>query len=74
MRLNVGKYAFGVGFGKFLGYMITNRGIEVNPDQITTIQQLNPPSIPKEVQRLIEMIIALNQFVSRSANRCRPFF
>ena len=38
LRLNASKCAFGVRSGKFLGYMITTQGIEVNPDQITTIQ------------------------------------
>ena len=32
LRLNAEKCAFGVGVGKFLGYLITSRGIEVNPD------------------------------------------
>ena len=72
--LNANKCAFGVGSGKFLGYMITTRGIEVNPKQITTIQQLNPPSNPKEVQRLTGMIAVVNRFVSRSTGRCRLFF
>ena len=40
LRLNVDKCAFGVGAGKFLGYLITNRGIEVNPDQIEAIKCL----------------------------------
>ena len=44
LRLNADKCTFGVGLGKFLGYMITTRGIEVNPDQIKTIQQLKPPT------------------------------
>ena len=34
LRLNASKFSFGVGSGKFLGYMVTHRGIEVNPDQI----------------------------------------
>ena len=38
LRLKEEKCAFRVGLGKFLGYMITMRGIEVNPDQITAIQ------------------------------------
>ena len=65
---------FGVGLSKFLGYMITTRGIEVNLDQITAIQQLNLLGNPKEVQRLIEMIAALNWFISRSTDRCKLFF
>jgi len=54
--------------------MITTRGIEVNLDQITAIQQLNLLGNPKEVQRLIEMIAALNWFISRSTDRCKLFF
>jgi len=54
--------------------MITNRGIEVNPDQIRAIQQLVPLSNLKDVQRLTGMITALNRFVSRLVDRCRPFF
>ena len=72
--LNAAKCVFGVGSGKFLDYMITCRGIEVNPDQISAIQQLNPPRNPKEVHKLIRMMKALNQFVSKSADRCCPFF
>ena len=74
LRLNPDKCAFGVGSNKFLGYMITTRGIEVNPTQITEIQQLKPLTNPKKVQKLTRMITALNRFVSRLANRCRPFF
>ena len=40
LHLNVDKCAFGVGIGKFLGYMITHRGIEVNPNQISAIEHL----------------------------------
>ena len=54
--------------------MITTWGIEVNPDQIMAIQQLNLPGNLKEVQRLTGMIAFLNRFVLRSVNRCRPFF
>ena len=50
LRLNVSKCSFGVGSGKFLGYMATHRGIEVNPDQIKAINNLRSPRNPKEVQ------------------------
>ena len=43
LRLNVSKCSFGVGSGKFLGYMVTHRGIEVNPDQVKAINNLQPP-------------------------------
>ena len=74
LRLNASKCSFGVGSGKFLGYMVTHRGIEVNPDQIKAINNTQSPRNPKEVQKLIEMPAALNRFISRSADRCRHFF
>ena len=48
LRLNASKCSFGVGLGKFLGYMVTDHGIEVNPDQIRAINNLQPPQNPKE--------------------------
>ena len=72
--LNASKCLFGVESGKFLGYMVTYRGIEVNPDQIKVINNLQSPRNPKEVQKLTRMAAALNRFISRSADRCRPFF
>lgn len=44
LKLNAEKYAFGVGSGKFLGYLVTRRGIEADPNQITAIQQLRAPT------------------------------
>ena len=72
--LNASKCSFGVESGKFLGYMVTHRGIEVNPNQIKAINNLQPPRNPKEVQKLMGMTVALNRFISRSADKCRPFF
>ena len=74
LRLNASKCSFGMGSGKFLGYMVTHRGIEVNPDQIKAINNLRSPRNPKEVQKLTGITTALNRFISRSADRCRPFF
>ena len=72
--LNASKCSFGVRSGKFLGYMVTHRGIEVNPDQVKAINNLQLPWNPKEVQKIIGMTAALNRFISRSADRCRPLF
>ena len=52
LRLNASKCSFGVGSGKFLGYMVTHKGIELNPDQIKAINKLQSPWNPKEVQKL----------------------
>ena len=72
--LNTSKCSFGVSSGKFLGYMITHRGIKVNPEQIRAINSLYPPRNPKDVQRLTWMTVTLNKFISRSTDRCHPFF
>ena len=74
LHLNASKCSFGVGSGKFLGYMATHQGIKVNLDQIKTINSLQSPRNPKEVQKLTGMTTALNRFIFRSADRCRPFF
>ena len=74
LRLNAEKCAFGVGVGKFLGYLITGQGIDVNPDQIEAMKHLKSLSNPKEVQVLTGMLAALNRFISKFADRCRPFY
>ena len=60
LRLNASNCSFGVGSGKFLGYMVTHREIEVNPDQVKEINSLQPPRNPKEVQKITGMVATLN--------------
>ena len=74
LGLNASKCSFSAGSGKFMGYMVTHQGIEVNPDQIKAINNMQPPRNPKEVQKLTGMTTTLNRFISRSANRFKPFF
>ena len=74
LRLNASKCSFSAGSGKFMGYMVTHQGIEVNPDQIKAINSMQPSRNPKEVQKLTGMTTTLNRFISRLANRFRPFF
>ena len=74
LRLNASKCSFGVGLTKFLGYKVTHREIEINPDQIKEIYNLQPPQNLKEVQKLTKMTATLNQFISLPADRCKPFF
>ena len=74
MKLNPNKCAFGVTAGKFLGFIVSQRGIEVNPDKIMAIMDLTPPKNVKKVQSLNGKITALNRFVSRATDKCLPFF
>ena len=74
MRLNPSKCAFGVSSGKFLGFMVSHRGIEANPDKIQAILNMEPPRNIKEVQSLTRRVAALNRFVSKATDKCLPFF
>ena len=72
MKLNLGKCAFGVMAGKFLGFMVSQRGIEANPDKIRAIMEMKPPRNVKEVESLNGKVAALNRFVSRATDKCLP--
>ena len=60
LRLNAFKCSFGISSSKFLGYIVTHCGIEVNPDQIKAINNLQLPQNPKEVQKLTRMTVTFN--------------
>ena len=66
MKLNLNKCVFGVTAGKFLGFMVSQKGIEVNSEKIRAIVELAPPKTAKEVQSLNGKIAALNRFISRA--------
>ena len=74
MRLNPAKWDFGVSVGKFLGFIVNSRGIEVNPYKIKVVLDMLPPSNVKEIQRLTGRIAALSRFVSKVSDKCQPFF
>ena len=74
MKLNPSKCAFGVMAGKFLGFMVSQRGIKVNPEKIRAIIELESPRTIKEVQSLNGKIATLNRFVSKVTDKCLPFF
>ena len=76
MKLNPGKCVFGVTARKFLGFMVSRRGIEANSDKIRAIIEmpLPPPKNVKEVQSFNGKVVALNRFVSRATDKCLPFF
>ena len=74
MKLNLGKCAFEVTVGKFLGFMVSQKGIKANPNKIWAIMEMAPPRNVKEVQSLNGKIAALNRFMSRATDKCLPFF
>ena len=74
IRLNPNKCVFGVASGKFLGFMVSQRGIEANSEKVRAIIDMTSPRTVKEVQKLIGRIVALNRFISRATDKCLPFF
>ena len=74
MKLNPSKCAFGVSSGKFLGFMVSQRGIEANPEKVRAILEMSSPKTVKEVQSLTGRVVALNRFVSKATDKCLPFF
>ncbi|XP_073131895.1 uncharacterized protein [Henckelia pumila] len=74
VKLNPAKCVFGVKSGKFLGFVVTERGIEVNPEKVKILREIPSPSSVREVQRLTGRITALSRFIARSAHRSHPLF
>ena len=74
MKLNPSKCAFGVSSGKFLGFIVSQRGIEANPKKVRAILEMRSPRTTKEVQSLTGRVAALNRFVSKAMDKCLPFF
>lgn len=74
MRLNPLKCAFSVKACKFLGYMVTDRGIQVNPARVRALQEMKPPTTLREAQVLAGNVISLSRFISRIAYKSLPFF
>ncbi|XP_016192308.1 uncharacterized protein LOC107633185 [Arachis ipaensis] len=74
MRLYPLKCAFAMEAGKFLGFMITQRGVEANPEKCQAILQMRSPGCIKDVQRLARRLTALSCFLGASAAKALPFF
>jgi hypothetical protein len=74
MKLNPDKCVFGISTGKLLGFLVSYRGIEANPEKIKAIKAMRPPTRVKDVQKLTGSLAALSRFISRLAERALPFF
>ena len=74
MKLNPSKCAFGVSSGKFLGFIVSQRGIEANPEKVRAILKMSLPRTTKEVQSLTGRVVAFNRFVSKATDKYLPFF
>ena len=57
-----------------MGLMVSQHGVEANPDKIRPIMEMASPKNIKEVQSLNCMVAALNRFVSKVTDKCLPLF
>ncbi|CAL2271964.1 unnamed protein product [Prunus armeniaca] len=74
MRLNPMKCAFCVSSGKFLSFMISQRGTEANPVKIKAIIDMERSKTQKDIQSLTGCVAALTRFISKVTDKCVPFF
>jgi len=74
LKLNLEKCVFGVEAGKFLGFLVTERGIEANPEKCAAIIAMRSAISVKEVQQLTRRMAALSRFVSAGGDKGHPYF
>ena len=72
MKLNPAKCTFGVPSGQLLGYLVSQRGIEANPEKISALEKMELPQCLKDVQKFTGCLASLSRFVSRWGRRHCP--
>nr|ABB47352.2 retrotransposon protein, putative, unclassified [Oryza sativa Japonica Group] len=74
IKLNPDKCVFGVPTGKLLGFLVSARGIEANPEKIRAIERMRPPSKLRDVQCVTGCMAALSRFISRLGEKALSLF
>ena len=74
VKLNPEKCVFGVSRGLLLGFVVSARGIEANPEKVTAIMRLGPPSNVKDAQKLMGCLASLGRFLSHLGERGLPLY
>jgi hypothetical protein len=73
LKMNPHKCAFVVSAGKFLGFVIHEHGIEIDPDRIKSIRNVGPPTYKVEVQKFLGKVKYLRRFISNLARKIDAF-
>ncbi|WJX67858.1 hypothetical protein P8452_52291 [Trifolium repens] len=74
LRLNPNKCTFGVRSGKLLGFIVSQKGIEVDPDKVKAIQNMPAPRTEKEVRGFLGRLNYIARFISHLTATCEPIF
>ena len=71
--MNPTKSFLGVSSGKFLGFIVTSKGISLDPEKVRAIQDMPPPKNLKELRGLQGRLAYIRRFISNLSGRCQPF-
>ena len=74
LRLNPNKCTFGVRLGKLLMFIVSEKGIEVDPSKIKAIQEMPVPETEKEVHGFLGRLNYISRFISHLTATCEPIF
>ncbi|XP_039158491.1 uncharacterized protein K02A2.6-like [Eucalyptus grandis] len=74
LRLNPTKCVFGTRLGKLLGFMVSNKGIEIDPSKVKAICDLRAPITTKEVRSLMGRLNYVARFIYQLFETSKPFF
>ena len=72
--MNPNKCTFGVSSGKLLGFIVSNRGIEVDPTKVKAIREMPPPRTEKEVRGFLGRMNYIDRFISYLTTTCEAIF
>ena len=74
LKLNPAKCIFGARSGKLLGFMVSNRGVEIDPSKVKAILDLGVPTTVKEVRSLLGRLNYIARFICQLSEVAKPFF
>ena len=74
LRLNPHKYTFGVTTGKLLGFLVSDRVIEVDLSKITAILDMSPPKSEKKIRGFLGWLQYISWFIAKLTSTCEPTF
>ena len=74
LKLNPAKCTFGATFEKLLGFVVSKKGIEIDPDKVRAIQDLPSPRTQKEVRSFMRRLNYIARFISQMTTKCDPIF
>ena len=74
LKLNPAKCTFGATSKKLLGFIVSKKGIEIDPDKVQAIQDLSSPRTQKKVRSFMGRLNYIARFISQMTAKCNPIF